>query len=146
MECIPKLPKIEFGTHRKHVTLQGMPTVMSGSKFPPWFRTPFYTCDSTENFFCFHGSFFNDLTIHLLDCQRSPHALTINKFYACKTFFTSSWPLPLPLPVRRLYGGCLSEIIDWRFSDVGISTQICELLPLEPSLWMNSPPPPALCE
>ncbi len=49
--------------------------------------------------------------------------------------------------VKRLCGRCLSEFIDWRYihSWLVFSTQHCELLPLYPSLWFNSPPSPLPC-
>ncbi len=41
----------------------------------------------------------------------------------------------------RLYW-CLKKFIDWRQAAMlEISTQLCELLPLQPSLWFTSPPP-----
>ncbi len=43
---------------------------------------------------------------------------------------------------------CLSEFIDWRYSQIMFvfSNQLCELLPLKPSHWFNSPAPPSLCQ
>jgi hypothetical protein len=48
------------------------------------------------------------------------------------------------LTCKGLCGRCLSEFIDLEIQSVMLvfSTQLCELLPLYPSLWFNAPPSP----
>jgi hypothetical protein len=49
--------------------------------------------------------------------------------------------------IKGLCGRSLSEFIDLEIHSVMLvfSTQLCELLPLYPSLWFNDPPSPLSC-
>jgi len=58
-----------------------------------------------------------------------------NKLYRHQSKMSSS----KKRPVKGLWNRCLSKFIGWRYSHSWLvfSTQLCELLPLTPSLWFT---------